>query len=1599
MRFVPLADRGVRATVLAVAANLKYFAAAERVPGVEHDQVSVYSFSGEKRVKVLPTDPGVSGSESGRVEGLQFSENSKFLLTQYGNPDWTLVVWRWYSGKVLASLRLDLRPVLSSLFSPVDDMMLAVLGPTSISHHRLDLDHDYLKPLPGPPAWDTPHLTAMCWLPGNMLAAVGTGGQVHVVQEATVRLSTRVTPLPGPGMSTTLGPAGAAGFLASAGSAPAALASLDSEAGASGGAGAEVEGEVLLCVACRGRGFIAAGSSGTVYFFEPPAVEQKRAGVRDLFVLVRRLAVDLPPGPNAGPGPGSSAADAPYLADLASRPASGSRAGSVLFGGLSLRPGSFLAAGGPGLGPGPGPGPGALALAPRSLVRLSVSAGEEEVVAVSASGDVLVASMAVVAEREEKPIAGVVGQELLEGEPFRRLLGGFLTGRVVGLAASSTVPLLAAASADDRQLRVWHYEARRCVASLTLDEEPSCLDMHPGGQLLLLGLFDKIRMYHILLDALEPVFEAPLKRASVVRFSTGGALFAAVGRNNAILLHATYHGQPQLAALRGHASPVTDLAFSADDRMLVSTGTGGAVYFWDLATHTRLVEMEHVDKQAAFSSVVMYNREAGGAVARTADGRCVQVLAGKVEYEVACRGGQYAPACLLGADKVYLAADDSGAVVSHAWPPTLPPRPGFAALAPPPHPYPLHSAAGGGITRMVLLPTKGLLFTASADGCVLMSSVALVLDGVLLEAAQQLQLAAARHSHLVRPSHSLAAALLGGAGAGAGGLGPQASGGSAGGGATAAAAAALGGPPPPNSVPFIVTIPEERLLTLREKVVEVAALVGSARSEAEYQAFRACQVLRDTISSLEGQLEAARQAVRERDATVAKMQEDAKLLERRVVKELESAHMSAAEELEMLYEKRLAVEADKVRLMAAARDDATFKADEAIRRLKDEHARQIQEMEAAHAEALAALDARLADAGDARTEAERFFNEYVKQAEEDFEDHSERINDKIQVLQEAAETREQRLKADNNILKRTNLRLKADKTLDLKRMDKLTADNAALREQSEELRLTISKLTRELEERDKVNADNYGTIQQLRRKVQDLEKHKFVLSYKADNMAKAMEPQNEEIARLQGELDGHGKELLGQMTRAMQQPDDRSVHGRSARQKALDGLVRKYCLGDPRAAAGARDAVTEAVAAAAAAETRVVLLQWRLDQDRRTARVTQRSGMQQNSQLLRELQVAQQDNRALHDRFDAALVSLRELQARYLALERQAGIRHRHGTGLGLAHSPDAQEREMAIRGGTGGGGDADGEHDPGAGPYSPGDVVSMAGRVPPSRPVSGMPPPLTGPGAARSASPSGRASGGGGVRGPGGPTVGSGVARGAPLRAYAELISAERQRMAELAAQLQDGAAAAEEQQRALLGLKEELAAVAAAGGGGGGGGEGVGDEALSSEASREDGEMDGSGAGAGGRGAGGVRFGGFAAVPEASAEGEAAGNGAVRRGGISSAGGRSRRSASSGRVSAALTSSSPGSTSMASQSQSQSLSSSMMRYGSGGAALTRPGSGSAGAAFMGAGAAGVGVGGGSGRRRPSSAGGVGLRSFTDAPVDRFKPPPADSGDLPFAS
>jgi WD40 repeat protein len=60
-----------------------------------------------------------------------------------------------------------------------------------------------------------------------------------------------------------------------------------------------------------------------------------------------------------------------------------------------------------------------------------------------------------------------------------------------------------------------------------------------------------------------------------------------------------------IAVLKGHVSSVTDLVFTGDDKRLVSTGAGGAVYFWDLSTGTRLTELEYVDKKCIYCSGVL----------------------------------------------------------------------------------------------------------------------------------------------------------------------------------------------------------------------------------------------------------------------------------------------------------------------------------------------------------------------------------------------------------------------------------------------------------------------------------------------------------------------------------------------------------------------------------------------------------------------------------------------------------------------------------------------------------------------------------------------------------------------------------------------------------------------------------------------------------------------------------------------------------------------------------------------------------------------------------------------------------------------------------
>lgn len=89
-----------------------------------------------------------------------------------------------------------------------------------------------------------------------------------------------------------------------------------------------------------------------------------------------------------------------------------------------------------------------------------------------------------------------------------------------------------------------------------------------------------------------------------------------------------------------------------------------------------------------------------------------------------------------------------------------------------------------------------------------------------------------------------------------------------------------------------------------------------------------------------------------------------------------------------------------------------------------------------------------------------------------------------------------KLKAEINILLRSNSRLKADKAADTAHMEALASQLSGLRQQLGEAAAVADKLRGELTERDGVIGDNSASLQGLRRRVQELETHKFVLGYK-----------------------------------------------------------------------------------------------------------------------------------------------------------------------------------------------------------------------------------------------------------------------------------------------------------------------------------------------------------------------------------------------------------------------------------------------------------------------------------------------------------------------
>lgn len=166
------------------------------------------------------------------------------------------------------------------------------------------------------------------------------------------------------------------------------------------------------------------------------------------------------------------------------------------------------------------------------------------------------------------------------------IMGQYLHhGSISGLSICAWKSVFMSCGEDDRSVRIWDYETEKLLLTKQYNEDVYCVALHPTGLFCLIGFSDKLRFMSILMDDLLTIQEIPVRNCRTVSFSQGGHLFAAVNGN--IIQVYTTVGFTNRFLLKGHTGRIKSVVWSQNDMRLVSIGSEGAMYEWDMSNGRR----------------------------------------------------------------------------------------------------------------------------------------------------------------------------------------------------------------------------------------------------------------------------------------------------------------------------------------------------------------------------------------------------------------------------------------------------------------------------------------------------------------------------------------------------------------------------------------------------------------------------------------------------------------------------------------------------------------------------------------------------------------------------------------------------------------------------------------------------------------------------------------------------------------------------------------------------------------------------------------------------------------------------------------------------
>jgi hypothetical protein len=632
---------------------------------------------------------------------------------------------------------------------------------------------------------------------------------------------------------------------------------------------------------------------------------------------------------------------------------------------------------------------------------------------------------------------------------------------------------------------------------------------------------------NVLMDDIKAIKDYPMRRASAVAFSHGGHCFAA-NANNGVSIIDTYTGTV-LRSLRAHSDRVDSLAWSADDQFLLTSGKDGMVYRWDVQTgrqrsfydtegfHMSVVEgnLEHADA----SHALMVGRHSRRKEQRTF--RHVDLTAPRgqqVLCEITAKEGDevghvcsiphlnaaVAATCAPGRPgqlRVYqlpfvdpasaTAGDEaasgaaSGAGASSSL--TMQ-RSTHGTVSPPFRTYLCHGAP---VTAMKLVWDQGLLITAAQDGTI---NLMFTSDNGRSKRSTMADAVVANITDGgVASSGPFSRALPAGAGM-------------------------------PFAEEILVTTAALQGSRIRKRKLESKVQELKLENERALQFKKMAQ--EESMSEVREKFEAELGAERRR---LEELRSDKGAMENKFdaqVGSMEEQHAREFADIDDSYKEKIATEVERFEELVKERDTQVATWSQELDTLTAQHAEELEHTEVDFRERI------VEEKTWSKTlqGEDRSLNQHVSQKMDDLENAADTYMDRLRAKYEARLASEKavalKLSGDNALQKRNYKELEQSK-------DQLKAEIQGMLDREKQLYDHIASLEKdrkahkkEIVEREETLADKDSRIFDLRKKNQELEKFKFVLNYKIQELKRQIMPRKREIKDMRDQMKEMELELL-----------------------------------------------------------------------------------------------------------------------------------------------------------------------------------------------------------------------------------------------------------------------------------------------------------------------------------------------------------------------------------------------------------------------------------------------------------------------------------------